>query len=263
VTDTPTEEFRGGSIIWHDLLTTDIEASKRFYGGLFGWEFEEVPLSLGFGRSGDYLMIRNNGKLIGGMVDTSAVKTRINNSQWVPIMSVGSVDSAVQKILDSGGKVITPVTDLNERGRIAIITDATDALLALLEPRYGDPVKSQAMSGDFFWDEVWSDDTSLAVRFYRSLAPYSVREEDFNGKKYTALEYQGEPRFGFMQEPIPGLEPTWASYIKVDDMSVLEQVEELGGTVAIPAAPRGKGEVALILGPSGAGVVLQTWPEEG
>ncbi|MEE4185047.1 MAG: hypothetical protein V2J12_04705 [Gammaproteobacteria bacterium] len=46
-------------------------------------------------------------------------------------------------------------------------------------------------------------------------------------------------------------------------MSVLYSVEMLGGKVLLDAAPRELGgEVALIQGPSGAGVVLQTWPEE-
>jgi hypothetical protein len=66
-----------------------------------------------------------------------------------------------------------------------------------------------------------------------------------------------------LQNPIDGLAPTWAPYIKVADMSVLYSVEMLGGKVLLDAAPRELGgEVALIQGPSGAGVVLQTWPEE-
>ena len=49
VTDAPSGERFAGRIIWHDLLTTDIEGSKAFYSGLFGWEYEAIPLSLGFG----------------------------------------------------------------------------------------------------------------------------------------------------------------------------------------------------------------------
>jgi len=73
----------------------------------------------------------------------------------------------------------------------------------------------------------------------------------------------GHPRMGILQDPIEDLPPTWASYIRVEDMSVLDRVEALGGRVLLPAEDRYiGGQVALIAGPSGAGVVLQTWPTE-
>ena len=33
-----------GTFSWTDLSTPDAEASKRFYGGLFPWEFEDNPI---------------------------------------------------------------------------------------------------------------------------------------------------------------------------------------------------------------------------
>jgi predicted enzyme related to lactoylglutathione lyase len=68
---------------------------------------------------------------------------------------------------------------------------------------------------------------------------------------------------GILQDPIEDLPATWASYIRVEDMSVLDKVEELGGQILLPVADRDiGGQVALIAGPSGAGVALQTWPTE-
>ena len=32
-----------GKIVWRDLLTDHPEASRRFYGELFGWEFKALP----------------------------------------------------------------------------------------------------------------------------------------------------------------------------------------------------------------------------
>jgi len=31
-----------GRFVWHDLMTKDVAAAKRFYGGLFGWQFENT-----------------------------------------------------------------------------------------------------------------------------------------------------------------------------------------------------------------------------
>jgi predicted enzyme related to lactoylglutathione lyase len=31
-----------GKVVWNDLVTDDVEAARRFYGGLLGWSFEET-----------------------------------------------------------------------------------------------------------------------------------------------------------------------------------------------------------------------------
>src|SRR4051812_50161634 len=33
-----------GTISWSDLATTDQDAAKQFYGGLFGWDYDEQPI---------------------------------------------------------------------------------------------------------------------------------------------------------------------------------------------------------------------------
>ena len=265
VTEQPVSERQAGKIIWHDLLTTDIEGSRAFYEGLFGWEFEEVPLALGFGRSSSYLLIRHQGKLVGGMVDLTRLDARGNASQWVAIMSVADVDAAANQVVASGGEVLTPPTDLDERGRLAVVKDNAGALFGLLQTRAGDPPDVSAAYGSFMWDEVWVPDAAAAARFYQAVAPFEpVSVETSAGTRYQGLAVDGRPRMGILENPIPGLAPTWASYIRVADMSLLDRVEALGGVVWLPAEPRPLGgEVALIAGPSGAGIAIQTWPDEG
>ena len=47
ITDEPTDVTLQGKVVWHDLITDVPEASKEFYGELFGWEFEEAAISRG------------------------------------------------------------------------------------------------------------------------------------------------------------------------------------------------------------------------
>jgi len=59
----------------------------------------------------------------------------------------------------------------------------------------------------------------------------------------------------------------WVSYLRVANASaldaILEQVEPLGGRILFPATERpGGGVVAVIAGPSGAGIALQTWDDK-
>ena len=263
VTKAPTDVRTPGKVIWHDLLTNDIEASKAFYASLFGWEYEELPLSLGIGRSSRYALISHQGHLIGGMVDVSDLGERVNSSQWIAIMSVDDVEQAARAVAAAGGTVMTPPTDLADRGRMAVAQDPDGAVFGLLETLEGDPPDREAGFGEFLWNEVWVKDSVVATNFYSRIAPFEPMDIEGARVTFTGLAVGGKPRLGILQEPVEGLDPTWVSYIRVQDMSLLDKVEGAGGTVLLPAEDRDiGGQVALVAGPSGAGVALQTWPPE-
>ena len=120
---------------------------------LFGWEFEELGLRAGTFRTVNYTLIRHNGRLIGGMVDTNRLDRdkSVNISQWVALLSVEDVDQAVESLRDAGGTVFTAPTDVAERGRIAVVADPQGALLSLLQTRDGDPADVEPAIGDFLW----------------------------------------------------------------------------------------------------------------
>ena len=269
VTDAPTGERLPGKIIWRDLLTNDPAASQKFYGELFGWEFESVGTASNLKSDSSYTLIRHNGKLIGGMIDTLALNGRRDISQWIVLMSVEDIDASVEAVTASGGKIMTPPTDLQSRGRIAVIRDVEGALLGLLETRDGDPRDSEPEVDGFLWDELWTTDVGSADAFYSKVAGLTKDTVDIDGKQDTAPTYSllkagDTPRAGIMPNPLEGLDPVWVSYIRVDDpAAITSRVAELGGRVIVEAGPRPVGgEVAFVAGPSGAGIALQTWPLE-
>ena len=51
-------QYTPGTFSWADLTTTDQDAAKAFYGGLFGWEAEDMPIGDGV----YYSMQRVDGK---------------------------------------------------------------------------------------------------------------------------------------------------------------------------------------------------------
>ena len=262
-----TEEATGarlaGKIVWHDLITHTPDASKRFYRELFGWEFQELSLDFAAGRTVNYSLIRHRGELIGGLVDANQLNRSDASqlSQWVVVMSVADVESAVTSVEDAGGRVLTPPTDVAARGRLALIEDDQGAALALLRTRDGDPADSAVPVGGFLWDEVWPDDVERSIAFYArrsGLTADSVATP--NGGDYRFMNSSGTPRFGFLERPIEWIEPTWVSYVRVDEVSaVLSRVSDLGGEVLVPEQDRAGERVALIADPSGAGIAIQTW----
>ena len=269
VTAATTGERLSGKIIWRDLLTHDPEGSQRFYAGLFGWEFESIGSASGFGSDSAYTLIRHNGVLIGGMIDTVALNGRDDISQWIVLMSVDDIDAAAAEFSTAGGEVITPPTDLRRRGKLAVVGDAEGALLGLLQTRDGDPADRRPEIGEFLWDELWTTDVDRATAFYENVAglkaaDWDVDEDQEAGATYRLLKAGDTPRFGIMPNPLDGLGPVWVSYIRVEDpAAITARASDLGGRVIVEAQNRPLGgEVAFIAGPSGAGIALQTWPLE-
>ncbi len=256
-----------GKIIWHDLLTSDPRASQAFYGELFGWEYESMPNGI------NYVLIRHRGKLIGGMVDHTRLPGKVEHSQWVVAMSVVNIEQQAKLVEVAGGTVLTPPTSLGERGRIAVVADPGQALLALLETTGGDPADADGppATGDFLWHELWTDKVGRSSRFYSGLAALDEEALALEGPD-EAIEYrlftgQDRPRFGVRSKPAPEMSAMWVSYLRVADEAALNamlaRVKPLGGEVLVPATQRPRGGiVAIIAGPSGEGIALQVWPEK-
>jgi predicted enzyme related to lactoylglutathione lyase len=266
ITDAPTGNRQPGKIVWRDLLTNDPAASQRFYGELFGWEFESVGAASNLSGDSDYTLIRHEGRLIGGMIDTVALNNRRDISQWIVLMSVDDVDRKVDAVRAAGGEIITPPTDLQSRGRLAVIRDAEGALVGLLETRDGDPPDREAGIGDFLWDELWTSDVDSAAAFYAELGGLTAETVETGDRAeargYRLLKSGGSPRAGILPNPLVGLDPVWVSYIRTEDPAAIAgRVPGLGGRVIVDAGPRPiGGQVAFVAGPSGAGIALQTWP---
>ena len=266
ITESPTGERLPGKIIWRDLLTNDPAASQRFYSELFGWEFESIGEASNLRSDSAYTLIRHNGKLIGGMVDTLALNNRDDISQWVVLMAVEDLDARVAAVTAGGGKIVAPPTDLQARGRLALVRDTEGALLGLLETRDGDPRDSEPEVGGFLWDELWTSDVQSAGAFYNRLAGLTPATIDIDtdqdaAPSYRLLKAGDTPRVGILPNPLEGLDPVWVSYIRVDDpAAITARVANLGGRVIVEAQPRPiGGRVAFVAGPSGAGIALQTW----
>ena len=253
-----------GKMVWHELLTDTPHETQQFYTGLFGWEFRALP-----DARLNYTIIYNRGRAIGGMIDQTRLPTDADISQWVSLMSVADIDAASAALADNGGTVYTPPTSLGDRGSIAVVADNQGALFAFLKSGSGDPPDGDGIRpGDFMWDELWAGDAGSAAAFYDSLAPFEMTtvmlESGDEPVAYKVFSSQGQPRFGIRANPVAEMPPMWLQYLRIRDKgsldAVLGKVESLGGRILLPATARpSQGYMAIIAGPSGAGVALQTW----
>lgn len=98
VTDHPSGKTYTGKFIWHDLLTPDARSAGEFCEKLFDWQIEYLQ---------HYAVVRNNGKLIGGILQVDPPKGRAGDGVWLPSVSVADVDAAANRVKTNGGTLST------------------------------------------------------------------------------------------------------------------------------------------------------------
>jgi len=135
ITKTPTNNKLTGKIVWHDLLTDDVNSVKSFYSGLFGWKFDN-----GGDPEAIYTTILFNGNAIGGIIHLEKKAGEADYaSQWMEYISVEDVDVVFQEVIKQNCKVFREPFDIMNRGRIAVFADTRGALIAIVNSSTGDP----------------------------------------------------------------------------------------------------------------------------
>ena len=248
-----------GKFIWHDLVTTDLEAGKRFYSGLFGWTYEQRR-----GPKGNpYTLAKSGDRFVAGMVIEQRPKDGSDISRWLGYLSVTDVGLAVKQNGTEGGSTVVERFDISDYVRVAAIIDPQGAVLGLAQSSIGDPDDSHAgKPGSVVWNELLASDPAAAARFYKALAGYKVDLQQRNGGEYTMLIADGIKRAGILENPLNGVKPLWLSHFGVQDIkATTAKVGGLGGRVLLAPAPDIRdGKLALAVDPSGALLALQQLP---
>jgi predicted enzyme related to lactoylglutathione lyase len=254
-----TSEPLVGKVIWRDLITEDIDAARRFYGGLFGWEFEESK-----GADGRrYVLARHGNVYVSGIVPVASPGDGMRLSRWLPYVSVADVDAAVARSASAGAAVAVAARNVN-LGRVAAIVDPEGAVLGFAQSDIGDPDDrtTAGAPGRPVWSELLSDDPEAAAAFYRSVVGYEVRRIARRGGTYTILGSAGVDRAGILANPTTQWRPLWLTYFAVSDPeAAAERARELGGRILLKPSPQiREGSMAVVTDPSGAVLVLQRFP---
>lgn len=245
-----------GKVIWNDLITEDVDAARRFYGGLFGWTFEDAT---GPGRRG-YALARHGDIYVGGLVPVEARPDGKRLSRWLPYLSVQDVDTALAGGVANGGTVAVAARNIN-LGRVAAMVDPEGAVIGLARSNIGDPDDNttKAAPGRAVWHELLSNDNAKAAAFYAATVGYEVRDIERRGGTYSLLGKAGVDRAGILRNPAEDWDPVWLTYFAVQDVAAAARMaEELGGKVLVPVSPELRnGSMAVVADPSGAILVLQ------
>jgi uncharacterized protein len=121
----------GTSSTSYQLACRDVEAAKRFYGAVFGWDARTTPLA---GRS-SYTEFLHPGteRQVAGMVAMDSRWRGDLPARWMVHLAVGDTDRTAARATELGGRVTVAPFDLPNVGRLAVIDDPEHAAFSVLQ----------------------------------------------------------------------------------------------------------------------------------
>jgi predicted enzyme related to lactoylglutathione lyase len=110
-----------------ELNTTDVAKAKAFYGALFAWKLEDVPMG-----DESYTMIQVNKGTGGGMMKHPIPGAP---SSWLAYVEVEDIHASTNKARSLGATIMKDVTEVMGMGWLSILIDPTGACLGLWQSK--------------------------------------------------------------------------------------------------------------------------------
>lgn len=115
-----------GAFSWNELMTDDVEASKAFYGELFGWTLTTIDAD-----GMEYTMAKIGDAEVAGMM-ANPEDAKGMPSAWGGYVTVDDVDASIAKAVKLGAQVCMEPKQCGNVGRFAVIMDPRGAALTLV-----------------------------------------------------------------------------------------------------------------------------------
>jgi predicted enzyme related to lactoylglutathione lyase len=252
-----------------DASEPDPEAALEFYGGLFGWQFEDT---MPRGSEGKYFIARGetrgssifdlSGDRHGG--DVAAVRSVPDaarpKAMWNTYFWVDGADEAASEVRDAGGDVVVEPFDFMNACRMAVFTDPEGAAFCVWEAKDHKGAQLVNDPGALVFNGLNTRDVEGARSFYGSvfgwqtlaiggggegwaLPGYGDYLERYDPDLRNRMAEAGAPD-GFEDvvasiNPIPDDQPEapahWSVTFAVEDADgTATTATELGGKVIVP-----------------------------
>ncbi|MEU1782460.1 MULTISPECIES: VOC family protein [Streptomyces] len=236
-----------GTPCWTSLLARDLEATKEFYGGLFGWSY----YTPGSGRPGPYVRATIDGRDVAGIGGLPPDRQLAN--AWTTYLASDDADASAEWIHCAGGTVgVGPLAD-EDAGRLVLATDPAGAPFGVRQGRGAAGPGPAGVPGTPVWHELVTHDAAAVLKFYRALFGYETKSSGAVGADTFTLHLDGRP-VAAIRGAGPALRyPHWMTYFEVADVdAAAERVAELGGRVVDAPAEVAAGRAATVEDPEGA-----------
>jgi predicted enzyme related to lactoylglutathione lyase len=267
------DRYIPGVPCWVDTAHPDPEAATAFYGGLFGWAFEDVMPADAPVR---YFIARLPGGqvgAIGGQMPGAAQQS----AAWNTYVWVDDADATVAKARAAGGAVLVEPMDVGEAGRMAVFADPEGAAISVWQAKGNRGAAVVNEPGSVNFNNLNSRDLAAAEAFYGPVFGWELLtvgdgamwalpaygdflERRTPGMRKGMAEMGAPPRFeevvaGALTIPDdqPDVPAHWGVTFAVDDAdAIATRAAELGGTVVVPPFDAPWVRMTVIVDPQGA-----------
>jgi uncharacterized protein len=115
-----------GTFHWVELHSTDLEADRAWAEAAFGFEVSEMPMP-----EGTYYVLSAGGAMRGGIMKGMHPGAP---SMWLAWVEQSDVDATAERVKNNGGKLLTPLMDMDGIGRMAIAQAPDGAVFGVITP---------------------------------------------------------------------------------------------------------------------------------
>lgn len=281
----PRDRYLPGVPCWVDTTQTDPDAAAEFYGGLFGWELEDVMPA---GAPGRYYIAKLEGLDVAG-IGSPPDEAPIAPA-WTTYIAIDDADTAAKAVTKAHGSVLTEPIDASDAGRMAVVADPAGAVFCLWQA--GRRIGAQLVNapGSVNFNDLSTPDVDGARAFYGAVFGWDVLTipmGDDAGMMWTLSGYgadldrlepgtlarqqeMGAPA-GF-EDVVASLSPIdataeararWDVTFAVDDCdAVAARAAQLGGEVRVEPTDAGPVRTAQIADPAGATMTISRFYPE-
>ena len=185
-------ERTSNGIWWVQLLTSDVEAAKAFYGPLLQWEWDADP------HVPAVEVALRGGNVVAGIHERPDPHIPVN---WMTFVLVDDVAATLARARELGAEIIMDTTEIGEgTGVTGVFADPGGAVLGIWTPGTGmHGVELVNCEGAMSWLDLRTHDAARDGEFYAGVFGWTVSKMDFPGMDYWTLDNGGRPVAGMMQ----------------------------------------------------------------
>lgn len=245
------DSFPIGAPIWVDLMSSDTDRSRAFYGELFGWTSEDAGEEFGH-----YINFFKDGAgLAGGMAKTADMGPMPD--VWSVYLASDDAEKTTEAAVAEGGQVLVPAMAVRDLGTMAVVQDAGGAAIGIWQAGTHKGFELMAEPGTPSWFELHTRDYDASVAFYRDVFKWDIHTAgDEPGFRYTTFGKDEQARAGIMDATsfLPdGVPAHWSVYFATENADAsLAKAVELGGSIVMGAEDTPYGRLATAADPTGA-----------
>jgi predicted enzyme related to lactoylglutathione lyase len=215
--------------VWHDLMTPDVEAAKKFYASIVGWTYET--------QSPEYQVTLVGGLGTGGIMVTPD-HLKAMPPMWGGYIYTPDVDAACKKIVKLGGAIKREPWDIPGMLRMAVVADPHGAFFNIMQPLSQEERKlpKVGVQGTVGWNELHAGDLKTAWNFYSELFGWTKGTAMDMGAMglYQIFQINGKDAGAMMKRQDSPPFPMWLYYFNVDGIdAAVTRINNGGGKVVM------------------------------